>query len=81
MREDGAMANYLILDGLANGTWRLPAEADPEMVKNLIVNAVKTESILSIEVEMNDDPRSRTQLFINGRALAQWAVITQDAGT
>lgn len=66
------MPTFLRIDG---DTWRLPATVNPGQIHGQIVKAMQDGEIIQIPVELGDDPRGQTSLTINGRALAQFALV------
>lgn len=72
------MAAYLILNGMSGGSWRLPAGTDLDELRAQVAAVMRTGKVIEVTVEMNNDPRQRTQVLVNGRALAQAVVAELD---
>ncbi len=66
------MPLHLMID---NTVWRLPATVNPSDIHSQILNAMHGGDVISIPVELGDDPRGQTSLTINGRATGQFALV------
>jgi hypothetical protein len=66
------MATFLRIDG---DTWRLPSTVNAAQIHAQISKAMQEGGLISIPVEMADDPRGQTSLTINGRAAAHFALV------
>ncbi len=72
------MAKYLILGGSdARSAWRLPAETEIAHVESALKSALAAGSVEVFECEMNDDPRQRARVIVNGRAVSYAAVFEE----
>jgi hypothetical protein len=70
------MSKHLLL-GTAQENWRLPSDVDVAELRQRLDEAARTDEVLSLIVEMNDNPLNRLTLSVNPRALAWWAVYEQ----
>lgn len=77
IRQHWGAAQYLAASraALADGViWRLPAEPGAATLRERIKSAMQAGSVAEVLVEMNDDPRQRTALYLNGKGLGQFAI-------
>lgn len=63
------MGKHLLLGTETAQNWRLPAETDLEALHDEIEDAMSQGTVLRVTVELQDDPRGRTTLLLNGRTL------------
>jgi hypothetical protein len=69
------VSKHLILDPGSTTNWRLPAETDLDGLRAEIKDAMRTEAVYEVAVEMGNDPRQRGILVLNGRTLTHAGVI------
>lgn len=59
-------------------SWRLPAETDIAELRARFVASVHAGELLTLTIEMGNDPLQRTQIVINRAALPYFAAIETD---
>ena len=73
------MAKYLRIDPdtdsatgkLTGVNYRLPAETDVYMLREDLVKCLRDGEVLTLKVEMSDDPGNAAFVIINGSAVRQ----------
>jgi hypothetical protein len=64
------MPNYIVLGTAGTpSTWRLPADISLEEVRADVDRCMADGDSMDVPVEMQDDPRTRGTLVLNGHAL------------
>lgn len=58
-----------------SAVWRLPTTVNPGDIHAKIFHAMQGGDVITIPVELGDDPRGQTSLTINGRSVGQFALI------